>query len=55
LVAGERLRGIPLDAAGRPFSFDPDAGTFNVSSDSPLWPLPVDRKKRGPATPPPTP
>lgn len=51
LVAGERLRGIPVDGAGRPFEYDPGTGTFTVSSSSPLWPLPVDRKGKGPAAP----
>lgn len=40
LVAGERLRGVPLDSTGVPFQLDPETGRIDVSQGSRLWPLP---------------
>jgi hypothetical protein len=50
LVAGERLRGIPLDPTGVPFELDAATGRVDVSRESSLWPLPVDPRtvKTGP-------
>jgi hypothetical protein len=42
LIAGERLRGIPLDPAGVPFVLDALSGRISVSQDSPLWPIPPE-------------
>lgn len=39
LVAGERLRGLPLDSTGVPFEMDA-GGRIDVSPKSELWPLP---------------
>ena len=35
-----RIGGVPLDAAGRPFVYDPATHTVSVAPDSPLQPLP---------------
>lgn len=43
LIAGERLRGVPLDPTGVPYELDPATGSIDVSRKSQLWPLPVDR------------
>jgi hypothetical protein len=40
LVAGERLRGIPLDPAGTPFALDAATGRIDLARESPLWPIP---------------
>lgn len=40
LVAGERLRGVPLDATGVPYELDPATGRIDVARGSRLWPLP---------------
>jgi hypothetical protein len=50
LVAGERLRGIPLDPSGEPYVIDPSTGHVTVSRQSRLWPLPTNTS--GPAAPP---
>lgn len=50
LVAGERLRGVPLDPAGVPLALDPATGRIDVAKGSPLWPLPWPRET-GTATP----
>jgi hypothetical protein len=42
LVAGERLRGIPLDPAGVPFVINPTTGRVGLAADSPLAPLPAE-------------
>jgi len=39
-VAGERLRGVPIDSAGVPYELDPATGRFDVDRKSRLWPLP---------------
>lgn len=44
LAAAERLRGIPVDPAGVPFVVDPNTGRVDVSSQSPMWPLPAEPK-----------
>lgn len=46
LVAGERLRGIPLDPTGVPYELDPATGRIDVARKSVLWPLPVGRETR---------
>lgn len=43
LVEGERLRGIPLDPTGVPYDLDVTTGRFDLSRQSPLWPLPTRR------------
>jgi hypothetical protein len=42
LVAGERLRGRPLDPAGTPFQLDPATGRIDLAPESPLWPIPQE-------------
>jgi hypothetical protein len=42
LVAGERLRGIPLDPAGTPFELDAATGRIDLAPGSPLWPIPKE-------------
>lgn len=51
LIAGERLRGLPLDATGVPYALDPETGVIDVSRQSTLWPLPWPKRGTGPATP----
>ncbi len=51
LIAGERLRGLPLDATGVPYALDPATGHIDVSRQSTLWPLPWPQRGTGPATP----
>jgi len=51
LIAGERLRGLPLDATGVPYALDPETGHIDVSRQSTLWPLPWPKRQTGPATP----
>lgn len=51
LIAGERLRGMPLDATGAPYALDPATGRIDVSKESALWPLPWPRGGTAPVTP----
>ena len=51
LVAGERLRGIPLDPTGEPYFLDPATGHLTVSKSSSLWPLPTDQQGVNPGAP----
>ena len=51
LIAGERLRGVPLDAAGAPFEIDAATGRVDVSRKSTLWPLPWPQRGNAPSTP----
>jgi tetratricopeptide (TPR) repeat protein len=39
-VGAEKLRAMPVDPAGVPFTFDPASRTFGIDRKSPLWPLP---------------
>lgn len=43
LVAGERLRGVPLDPSGVPYILDPVSGRIGLARESSLWPLPVEK------------
>lgn len=51
LIAGERLRGLPLDATGVPYELDPATGRIDVSRQSTLWPLPWPQPGKGAVTP----
>ena len=51
LIAGERLRGLPLDATGVAYAMDPATGRIDVSRESSLWPLPWPQRGPGSATP----
>lgn len=42
LIAGERLRGVPLDPAGAPYVINPTTGRVMLAKDSPLQPLPTE-------------
>lgn len=42
LAVGERLRGIPVDPTGVPYVLD-FSGHVNLSRESTLWPLPVEK------------
>lgn len=39
LVTAGRLRGIPVDPAGTPYTLNPVSGEVDVSKDSRLWPM----------------
>lgn len=45
-VAGEHLRGVPVDATGVPFSLHPETGVIDVDRHSSLWPLPWPDSER---------
>ncbi len=45
LIAGERLRGVPLDSTGEPFEIDPSTGRVDASRRSALWPLPWPQRE----------
>ena len=45
-VAGERLRGVPVDATGVPFSLHPETGKIDVDRHSSLSPLPWPNSER---------
>ncbi len=45
LIAGERLRGVPLDSTGEPFELDPSTWRVDVSRRSALWPLPWPQRE----------
>lgn len=49
LIAGERLRGVPVDPAGVPFVLDPATGRIDISPQSQLWPLPTAKPMPQPA------
>lgn len=51
LIAGERLRGLPLDATGVPYALDPATGRIEMSRQSTLWPLPWPQRGTGPSVP----
>jgi len=51
LIAGERMRGLPLDATGVPYALDPATGRIDVARESTLWPLPWPQPGTGVATP----
>jgi hypothetical protein len=42
MVQARVLAGIPLDPTGIPYRLDSRTGTVTLSSDSPLFPLPVE-------------
>lgn len=42
LVAGEGLRGVPLDPTGAPYVIDPQTGRVDLDRESLLRPLPTD-------------
>lgn len=44
LIASERLRGLPLDPAGVPYSLDPVTGRIGLARESALWPLPAEHR-----------
>jgi hypothetical protein len=45
-VAKEGLRGVPVDAAGVPFSLHPETGYIDIDRRSPLYPLPWPGSER---------
>ena len=42
----ERLPGLPTDSTGTPLIIDAAAGRIDVSTESPLWPLPVEPARK---------
>lgn len=51
LVAGERLRGVPLDPSGAPYLIDPRTGRVDLDRESLLRPLPTDMPVQAPVRP----
>lgn len=51
VIAGERLRGWPVDPSGVPYEMNPATGRMDVSRRSTLWPLPWPQSGMPPTTP----